>query len=261
MNGKMALKISIITVVYNCEKTIERTIQSVLGQTYSNIEYIIIDGASKDNTLEQINKYRDHISLIVSEKDNGMYDALNKGIKLSTGDIVGVLHADDEFAHKGILDHVADVFQFNHNVDCLYGDAGFISKEKPWKIIRYYSSAIFKPGLFKYGFMPAHTTFFCYKKYFDLHGYYRTDMNIAADFDLLLRFLKTNQLTSYYLKEMMVKMNLGGKSTNGINSTITINKEIKKILSEHKIASSYLHLYLRYFIKVQEFWKNKKQFA
>jgi glycosyltransferase involved in cell wall biosynthesis len=254
----MNLKISIITVVFNRAKTVERAIQSVLSQSYSNIEYLVIDGASTDGTLEVIEKYRDHIHTIVSEKDKGMYDALNKGIQLATGDIVGILHADDEFADVEVIQKVADVFLQNKHTDCVYGDVGFIKEEEPNKIVRYYSSAIFHPKLFKYGFMPAHPTFFCYRKFFQLYGFYRTDLEIAADFDLLLRYLKKFTLQSVYIPQMLVRMNMGGKSTKGLSSTLKINKEIKQILKEHKMPSGYLRLYSRYFIKVQEYWKNKK---
>lgn len=253
------MKVSIITVVYNRAKTIERAVQSVLRQSYANVEYIVVDGASKDGTLEVVNKYQSRIARIVSEKDNGVYDALNKGIKLATGDVVGILHADDEFADDSIIQQIVDVLQNNKHIDCVYGDVGFVKEEAPGKIIRYYSSAIFKPGLFKYGFMPAHPTFFCYKKFFDQYGLYRTDMDIASDFDLLLRYLKKHAIQSAYIPKMLVRMNLGGKSTKGIASTIRINKEIKQILSENKIPSSYLRLYSRYFIKVQEYWKNKNK--
>jgi glycosyltransferase involved in cell wall biosynthesis len=251
------MKISIITVVYNRERTIERAIQSAINQSYKNIEYIIIDGASKDATMQVVNRYKDQIAVIVSEKDNGMYDALNKGIKLATGDVIGILHADDEFADHTIIEKIAGYMQQHPQTDAVYGDIGFVAEDKPDKIVRYYSSAIFNTNLFKWGFMPAHPSFFCYKKFFEYYGGYRTDMDIAADFDLLVRFLRRHNLHAVYLPMMMVKMNMGGKSTSGIKSTIRINRELKKILTEHKMPSSYFRLYARYFIKVQEYWKRK----
>lgn len=253
------MKVSIVTVVYNRVKTIERAINSVLQQTYPHIEYIVIDGASTDGTVNVIDKFKGEIDQIVSEKDKGMYDALNKGIQLATGDLVGILHADDEFTNETIIQKVVDVFLQSSHIDCVYGDVGFVRENQPDKIIRYFSSSIFRPCLFQYGFMPAHPTFFCYKKFFDLYGYYRTDLEIAADFDLLLRYLKKHGLKSQYIPNMLVRMNIGGKSTRGLQSTIRINKELKQILSEHNIPSSYLRLYSRYLIKVQEFWKNKNK--
>ncbi|HMO33461.1 MAG TPA: glycosyltransferase family 2 protein [Lacibacter sp.] len=251
------LTISLITVVYNRAATIERAIRSVLQQTYPHIEYIVVDGASTDGTLEILQRYRHRINTLVSEPDEGIYDALNKGIRLATGDVVGILHADDAFADERVLAEVAERFEQDPAPDCLYGDVGFVQEQQPHRIVRYFSSSIFHRGLFRYGIMPAHPTFFCYRKYFEKHGFYRTDLEIAADFDLLLRFLKTHQLRSAYLARMLVIMNMGGKSTRGINSTIKINREIKQVLKEHKIPSSYLHLYARYFIKVQEFWRKR----
>ena len=253
------MKVSIITVVYNRASTIERAIRSVLNQSYNNIEYVIVDGGSIDGTMTVVDRYRNRISTVISEKDEGMYDALNKGIKAATGDIVGILHADDEFASENIVQLIVDKFQSNPVVDAVYGDVGFVNAGQEHKIIRYYSSAIFKTNLFQWGFMPAHPTFFCYRRFFEQFGYYRTDLEIAADFDLLLRFLRKHQLFTVYIPEMLVKMNMGGKSTNGISSTIKINKELKRILSEHKLPSSYIRLYSRYFIKVSEFLRTKKR--
>lgn len=252
------MKVSIITVVYNREKTIERSIQSVLNQSYKNIEYIIIDGASTDGTMQIVHQYKDRIAVIVSEKDQGMYDALNKGIKAAKGDVVGILHADDEFASRFIIEKVVQQLKGNAAPDAVYGDVGFIKEEQPDKIVRYYSSAIFKTSLFKWGFIPAHPTFFCYRKFFELYGFYRTDLDIAADFDLLVRYLHQHQLRTVYIPEMLVKMNMGGKSTSGISSTLKINRELKQILSEHQLPSSYLRLYARYFIKVMEYRKKRK---
>lgn len=252
------MKISIITVVYNRAATIERAIRSVLGQSYNNIEYIIVDGASKDGTTEIIQQYKERIHTIVSEKDNGMYDALNKGIRLATGDVVGILHADDEFANDQVIATIANRFSANVEVEAVYGDVGFVRKDQDDKIVRYYSSAIFRTKLFTWGFMPAHPTFFCYRRFFEEFGYYRTDLQIAADFDLLLRFLRKHQLYAVYIPEMLVKMNMGGKSTNGLSSTLRINKEIKQILKDHQLPSSYVRLYARYFVKVWEFGRRKK---
>ncbi len=252
------MKISIITVVYNRAATIERAIRSVLSQSYNNIEYIIVDGASKDGTAEIIQQYKDQIHTIVSENDNGMYDALNKGIRLATGDVVGILHADDEFSNDLVIEKIAQRFQSNTEVEAVYGDVGFVRHAQEDKIVRYYSSAIFKTKLFTWGFMPAHPTFFCYRRFFEEFGFYRTDLQIAADFDLLLRFLRKHKLYAVYIPEMLVKMNMGGKSTNGLSSTLRINKEIKQILKDHQLPSNYLQLYARYFVKVWEFGRRKK---
>ena len=248
------MKISLITVVYNRAATIERTILSVLDQSYADIEYIVVDGASTDGTLDLIRKYENRISRIISEKDKGVYDAINKGIQIATGTVIGILHADDRFAHKDVLSQIAETFHNNPATDCLFGDVGFVRSNEPDKIVRYFSSSIFKLNRFKLGIMPAHPTFYCYKKYFDQYGDYRTDFEITSDFDLLLRFLYKHQLRYLYLPQIMVLMNLGGKSTSGLNSTIKINKENRKVLREHGVKSSFLHLYSRYLIKIKEYF-------
>lgn len=253
------MKLSLITVVYNRVATIERAVQSVLQQHYPDVEYIVVDGASTDGTLAVLECYRHRLAQLVSEPDAGMYDALNKGIALATGDVVGILHADDAFAHPQVLSRVASYLQQHPSVDCLYGDVGFVRHENPDKIVRYFSSANFRKSLFRFGFMPAHTSFFCYRRYFEQYGGYRTDLQIAADFDLLFRFLEKHRLQAAYLPEMLVKMNMGGRSTNGLTSTLTINREIRRILRAHNVPSSYLHLYARYFIKVQEYWRKRVQ--
>jgi glycosyltransferase involved in cell wall biosynthesis len=248
------MKISLITVVYNRAATIERTILSVLEQSYPHIEYIVVDGASTDGTLNIIHQYKDRIAALISEKDNGVYDAINKGIRCATGDIIGVLHADDSFAHDDVIKNIAAAFANHQDIDCLFGDIAFVDKNNPEKILRYYSSSIFHPDRFNMGIIPAHPSFYCYKKFFDQHGLYRTDLEIAADFDLLLRFLKIHQLRYIYLPQCMVNMHLGGKSTSGIKSTLRINREIRQVLKEHNIPSSYLRLYSRYFLKIREFF-------
>ena len=248
------MKISLITVVYNRVATIELTIRSVLEQSYTDVEYIVVDGASTDGTLDVIRKYENSISKIISEKDKGVYDAINKGLSIATGTVVGILHADDRFAHKEVLSQIANAFINNPGTDCIFGDVGFVKSNQPDKIIRNFSSSIFKLNRFKLGIMPAHPTFYCYKKYFDQYGGYRTDLEISADFDLLLRFLYKQRLRYYYLPQILVLMNLGGKSTSGLNSTFKINMENRKVLREHGIKSSFLHLYSRYLIKIKEFF-------
>ena len=244
------MKISLITVSYNAEKTIEKTIQSVLSQTYVNIEYIIIDGMSKDNTLEIINRYRHKISTLVSEKDQGMYDALNKGISMATGDIVGILNADDVFASNNIISEVGNFFK-KSDVEAVIADVAFINKGG--NIMRYYSSMYWNPDKFVWGFMPPHPSFYCKRELFSTLGYYRSDFQIAADYELLIRFINKNRIKYTYLPLLMVLMNTGGKSTNGIKSNIVINKEIKYACELNGLNTNYLKLYSKYFIKIFEY--------
>lgn len=248
------LTLSLITVVYNRAATIERTIRSVLEQSYPHIEYIVVDGASTDGTRNILSQYQSHINHLISEKDNGVYDAINKGIRIASGDVIGILHADDRFAHSNVISDIMNHFINHSDTDCLFGDVALVKKEQPEKIIRYFSSSIFHPDRFRLGIMPAHPTFYCRKKYFDQHGLYRTDLDIAGDFDLLLRFIGIHRLRYHYLPQLMVVMNLGGKSTGGIKSTLQINRENRQVLREHGIPSSYVHLYSRYLIKIMEFF-------
>jgi glycosyltransferase involved in cell wall biosynthesis len=254
MNKRMSIRFSIITVVYNRKATIERTVQSVLEQDYPNIEYIVIDGGSTDGSVDVVNKYSASIDVFISEPDGGMYDALNKGIRLATGDVIGILHSDDVFANANIVTLIANHF-LQSNIDGMYADVAFVRAGVPNKVIRYVRSAKFSIKKFKFGFMPAHPTFFCKKKIFETHGFYRTDLEIAADFDLMVRFLQEKNINVSYLPLLVTKMNLGGKSTSGVRSTLTINKEINKILKEKKISSSYIYLYSRYLVKIYEFFK------
>ncbi len=252
------MKISLITVCYNAGKTIESTIKSVLSQDYFNVEYIIIDGLSFDNTMKIVNKYKNNISVIVSEKDKGMYDGINKGIQLATGDIVGVLNADDTFASPTILSRVAAEFNINPNTNCIIGDISFVNSLG--KIIRYYSSSGWKPNRFVWGFMPAHPTFYCKRDSFKELGGYRTDFDIAADYELLIRFLKINNLSFSYLPLLMVNMKMGGKSTKNIFSTIKINKEIKRACTINNLYTNYFMLYSKYLLKVFELKPNTSKF-
>ena len=191
------MKISIITVCFNAEKTIERTIKSVLNQNYQNIEYIIVDGLSKDLTMDIVMRYSNRISKIYSGQDLGMYDALNKGIKISTGSIIGILNADDFFSDDNVVSEIAEKFNSNNQLDAIYGDVTFLSDID--KVKRRYSSSIWNPNRFMFGLMPAHPTFYCKKKLFETLGYYRLDFKIAADFELLARFLKKNKIKYEYI--------------------------------------------------------------
>jgi glycosyltransferase involved in cell wall biosynthesis len=247
------VKISLITVCFNAEKTIEKTIQSVLSQDYPNIEYIVVDGLSKDGTMDVVNKYKNSIAIVRSEKDKGMYDGINKGINLATGEVVGTLNADDVFANNTIVSKIAHSFLSKPNIDSIIGDISFMNENG--KQIRYYSSAKWHPGRFVWGFMPAHPGFYCKKKIFEKLGNYRTDFEIAADYELLIRFFNVNGLEYLYLPLLMVKMNLGGKSTSGFKSTKKINQEIIKACRLNHLYTNYFMLYSKYFWKIFEFFQ------
>jgi glycosyltransferase involved in cell wall biosynthesis len=203
------IRVSLITVTYNAESTIERCIRSVIAQNYQNIEYIVIDGASTDSTLQIINRYVQNIQIIISEPDKGMYDALNKGIKLATGDITGILNADDYFASDDILADVATAFMHS-NADILYGNLDFVDQNET--IIRKWRTKAYIRGDFDWGWMPAHPTFYCRKSLFNSLGFYSLEHGTAADYELMLRFMHKTKINAYFLNKVMVKMQSGGMS-------------------------------------------------
>ena len=206
-------KVSIITVVFNNREMIKDAISSVLNQTYKNIEYIVIDGLSEDGTVDVIESYGAKITKFISEKDDGIYDAMNKGIALATGDIVGILNSDDFYIDDKVIEKIVKEFE-NNKIDSVYADLIFVKPEELERTVRYYDSSYFNPEKFAYGWMPAHPTFFVKKWVYDKYGVFRTDLIIAADFDLLLRFLYTQKISYSYLQEVLVKMRLGGVSTS-----------------------------------------------
>lgn len=249
------MKISIVTVTYNSDLTLHDTINSVFNQSYADIEYFIIDGASKDNTIDIIKEWVPRFNgrlKWISEKDKGLYDAMNKGIHMATGDIVGIINSDDFYHRTDVIAKVVETFR-NKKVQAVYGDVRFVNPDNLDKTVRYYSSAKFSPKLFRYGFMPAHPTFFTYRKYFDEFGYYRTDYRIAADYELLIRFLYTHYLKTEYLPLDFMKMRIGGASTASIRSNILLNKEIVRACRENGIWTCMPLLFLKYFIKIFEF--------
>lgn len=245
------MKVSIITPTYNSAQTVRDTIESVLSQDYDNIEYIIIDGYSKDNTLDIIKEYSDQIAVVVSEPDKGIYDAMNKGIQLATGDVVGILNSDDFFTSNDVISIVVKEFMHNQT-DAIYGDIHFVRPENLNKCVRYYSSAIFSPFLFRFGFMPAHPSFYVKKSCYEQLGTYDLNYRIAADYDLMIRFLYKEKIRYKYLKKDFVTMRIGGISTEGVNSRILLNKEIVRACKKYGIYTNLFFLSLKYIYKVFE---------
>lgn len=212
---KPGFKISLITVVHNAESTINRCIESVIGQDFKNLEYIVIDGASTDDTVQHICKYASQITHFISEPDGGIYEAMNKGIKLATGDVVGILNADDFFADTRVLSAVAEAFS-NAVVDVVYGDLDYVNGHG--KIIRKWRSGNFSPISFGLGWMPPHPTFYCKRRLFKQFGFYNVEFGTAADYELMIRFLHLNKLKAAYLKKVLVKMQTGGQSNRTLNN-------------------------------------------
>ncbi|PRY88361.1 glycosyltransferase family 2 protein [Mongoliibacter ruber] len=244
--------ISLITVTYNSEKTLLETIKSVKAQNYHSIQYIVIDGASTDGTINLIENNNDVITTFKSEPDQGIYDAMNKGIRLATGDIVGIINSDDFFFDNQVLSTIAKEFE-DQELMATIGDIVFVNSNDENKIIRKYSSKKWSPSKFAWGYMPAHPSFFVRRDLFDHLGFYKTDYKIAADYELLIRFLLKNSINWKYLPLITTKMRMGGASTSGLKSLITLNKEILRACKENGVYSNYLMIYSKYFLKPFEF--------
>jgi glycosyltransferase involved in cell wall biosynthesis len=242
------VKISIITISYNAAKTIERTLLSVAEQSYKDIEHIIIDGGSTDDTLAICNKFP-HLSKTISEPDKGVYDAFNKGIQLATGNIVGFLNSDDTFFNVESVNHI--VSNFDSDTECVFGDLHYVNTDG--RIIRKWKSRPFITGNFK-KHMPAHPTFYCRRETYNRLGGYDISYKIAGDFELMLRFLEKNQIQSKYIPINLVKMLPGGISNAGIKSKITITKEEFRAFQQNKISVNKLLYIFHKAQKIKEFF-------
>jgi glycosyltransferase involved in cell wall biosynthesis len=250
------MKISIVTVVKNAGKTIEDTIRSVISQTYPDVEYIVIDGGSTDNTLGIIEKYRNNISRLIIEKDDGVFDAMNKGFSSFSGDIIGFLNADDVYTCPEILQHVADELK-NEAVDICFGDVAYINQKNKSKIIRYYSSSSFTKDKIKYGFMPPHPSLFIKRCVYEEFGGFKSDYKIAGDFELMARFFTNKTIRYRYLPINMVKMSDGGISTT-LKNKLKLNKEVLKACVDNGIKTDYVKIYSKYVIKIFEYISRPK---
>lgn len=227
------MKVSIITVVYNNETTIAEAITSVLDQTYKHIEYIVVDGASKDRTVEIIKGFADRIDTFVSEPDHGIYDALNKGVRLATGDIVAILHSDDLYAENDTVEKV--VAKFQEGVDGIYGDLVYVMKNDPAKVFRYWRGREYKPELLVQGWMPAHPTLFLRREVYERFGGFDTGFKIAADYDFILRVFSGN-VNIRYLPELVYKIRLGGASNKSIGNIVKKSREDLRALRKNRVG-------------------------
>ncbi|WP_421247251.1 glycosyltransferase family 2 protein [Aeromonas jandaei] len=237
------MKVSIITVCYNSEKTIEDTIRSVAGQTYKDIEYIIVDGGSTDQTNEIVKKYSDIVSVHVSETDNGLYDAMNKGIKLATGDVVGILNSDDFFVSDDSLAELMNGFS-SPDIDAVYSDLVYVESENTNNVTRLYSSKIFKKSLIKFGIMLPHPTFYAKKNIYDNYGLYKLNYRVAADFEFIARCVMNN-ITLNRVPSITVKMREGGISSSGFLLRIHQNMEIVRACKENGISTNIFFVALK----------------
>ena len=242
------MKISLISISYNSENSISDTFNSVKTQSFDNYEYLLIDGGSIDGTLN-VAKEQDHISKIVSEPDKGIYDALNKGIKNSNGEIIGFLNSDDTFYDENSLQHIVDAF--DDNTDCVFGDLIYTDKNE--RVKRVWKGSEFKKRAFKKGWMPAHPTFYCRRSVYKKLGLYDDSFNIAGDFELMLRFLEKHNIKSKYIPKTLVNMKVGGASNNGLKSKLEILKEEFRAFDQNEIDVNKLCYALHKAQKIKEF--------
>jgi glycosyltransferase involved in cell wall biosynthesis len=249
------MKLSIITVTYNSERTLRDTMESILSQTFQDFEYIIVDGSSKDATLDIIREYEPLFRgkmRYVSEPDKGIYDAMNKGFAMATGDVIGILNSDDFFTSDDVLQAVVDGFAGEY-VDAVYADIHYVNTDDLTKCVRYYSSSVFRPWMMRFGMIPAHPSFYCRKAVYDQYGSFDTTYRIAADFEILLRLIFIHRIRTRYVKKDFVTMRLGGASTTGYGSWSLIMKEHLQIMKQHGVVTNRFLLSLRYIYKLFEF--------
>lgn len=217
--------VSIITVCFNSSATIRETIESVLSQDYANIEYIIVDGGSTDGTLEIIGEYRDRIQTVISEPDRGIYDAMNKGLRVARGAVVGVLNSDDLYADSHVVTELIGALQ-QADVDAVFADLVYVDQLDKSRVRRYYDSSRWSPERFRFGWMPAHPTLFVKRERYARCGPFSLDYQIAADFEMLVRLFHRDRTTYTYLNRPVVMMRVGGVSTRGLRQNLIINMEI-----------------------------------
>lgn len=229
------MKISIITVVYNNEHTIENAITSVLFQTYEDIEYIIIDGGSTDNTVEIIRSYESKIDVFVSEKDNGLYHAMNKGISIASGDVIGILNSDDFYNDCNVLSDVMQNFNNNNKLDFLYGNLVYVKQDDKSRIIRRWNSKNYYDKFFEHANVPPHPSLFMKKSIYDEVGLFNLNYKIAADYELMIRFMKRNKFNFKYIDRLVVNMRLGGESNKSLKNIYLANKEVVNAWKDNKL--------------------------
>jgi len=238
------MKVSIITVCFNSAATIRDTIESVLEQNYPNIDYLIIDGGSTDETLSIISEYDSRIATIISERDLGIYDAMNKGIHLASGEIIGILNSDDIYMDKNsVTQLVAPIVEGKS--ESTFADLIVVSTNDLNKVVRYYDSSYFSPEKFRFGWMPAHPTFFVKKSCYEMVGDYSLDYKIAADYEMLIRILAVHKASYSYLPRPVVRMRAGGASTSGLSRNWILNTEIVRACKDNGIYSNMLMLLLK----------------
>lgn len=251
------MKVSIITITYNSAETIEDTIQSVLSQDYKDIEYIIVDGASKDGTLEIIDRYKSSVSKFVSERDKGIYDAMNKGVAMATGDVIGILNSDDFYADAHVISDIVKTIQ-QANSDGCYADLVYVDRIATNKVIRSWKSGEYRHGDFLRGWMPPHPTFFVKRSVYEAHGNYSLQLRSAADYELMLRFIHKNRIRLSYLPRIITKMRAGGQSNVTLKNRWRANKEDRLAWKMNGLQPGFLTLVRKPLSKLLQYLPGNK---
>ncbi|MFN0082396.1 MAG: glycosyltransferase family 2 protein [Ferruginibacter sp.] len=246
------MKISLITVTYNAEKYLAHCIDSVQRQTYKNIEHIIIDGNSTDNTVAIIKSYGNKIAKWISEPDRGMYDAINKGIAMATGDVIGGLNSDDMLFSDDVIEKIVNTFE-TENVDSIYGDLQYVDQEVTSRVFRTWKGKKYNRNLFKMGWMPGHPTFYIKKSLIDRYGGYENHYFTAADYEFMARYLFKHKISSFYLPMLIVKMRRGGASNNNINHRLRANRRDYLAMKQNAIPMPFLVSILKPLIKLHQY--------
>ncbi len=246
------MKISVITATYNSASTIESSLLSFINQDYENKELIIIDGGSTDETLSIIEKYKLAVTTIISEKDNGIYDALNKGISLATGDVIAILHSDDFYIHNHVLSKVIETF-IAYKSDSVYGNLIYVDRIDTNRIIRKWISGNYIHGKFIQGWMPPHPAFFAKKECYNRYGKFNLSLRSSADYELMLRFLHKHKISTAYLNEFLVKMRIGGQSNVSLKNRIKANREDKLAWELNDLKPAFYTLFFKPLRKLIQF--------
>lgn len=255
------MKISVITATWNSGRTIGDTLRSVFNQSFTNVEHIIKDGGSKDDTLEicknfEQEYYKDECKgrtiNILSDKDKGIYDAMNQGVKAATGDVIGILNSDDFYTSDDVLARVAEEFEKNPELEAVYGDIHFVKDENLKKCTRYFSSRYFRPWALRFGFMPAHPSFYVRREVYGKYGLYDLDFRTSSDFEMMVRLFVKEKIRSKYINKDFVTMRAGGESTAGLEAKRKVNRDIAGSLKKHGVYSNQFFQSLRYFWRIGE---------
>lgn len=263
------MKISVITATWNSGRTIGDTLRSVFNQSFTNVEHIIKDGGSKDDTLEICKNFEQKYYTdgdkgrtinILSDKDKGIYDAMNQGVKAATGDVIGILNSDDFYTSDDVLARVAEEFEKNPELEAVYGDIHFVKDENLKKCTRYFSSRYFRPWALRFGFMPAHPSFYVRREVYEKYGLYDLDFRTSSDFEMMVRLFVKEKIRAKYINKDFVTMRAGGESTAGLAAKKKVNQDIAGSLRKHGIYSNQVFQSMRYIWRIGELLYTKTKY-